>query len=395
MKVAIIPSADLSYNSGSVIYAKNLYKFLFDKKHTPYLLGSKLPNDLTEKYLDNIIIKNKILEHPIIDDRQISNHEYADMLHTIIEFILEVHKLCGGLDIIHAHYASINSYAAVTAGILIDVPVIVSSFGRDLNIGFKKDKRTKKMIISSLNMASGVIAVDTNIKKNIQTIANISENKMNIIGMPIDTSIVEKYTPIVTEKDKIVLTSINSCFSEEKGIEKIITAFEKINKQYSNTVLYLAGTDDHPQKIHEKKIIKLIQEKNLKNKVKLTGFLSRTSIGSLLKDSDIYIDARDNSNFSSVLLEAMLIGVPIIASENEGSKKIIINNYNGILFNKNSINNLVGCIEELIKNKEKRYTIVSNGNKWIKTKGAEYLPDKCFDEVLKFYKKIKEDYIND
>lgn len=36
MNIAIIPSADLNYKSGSVIYAKNLFKFLINKNHFEY-----------------------------------------------------------------------------------------------------------------------------------------------------------------------------------------------------------------------------------------------------------------------------------------------------------------------------------------------------------------------
>ena len=43
MKIALIPSADLSYNSGSIIYAKNLYKYLIDNHHEVFMLGSKMP----------------------------------------------------------------------------------------------------------------------------------------------------------------------------------------------------------------------------------------------------------------------------------------------------------------------------------------------------------------
>lgn len=68
MNIAIIPSADLNYNSGSVIYAKNLFKFLINKNHNVFMLGSKIPEDMNDKYINNIFIKSKILEHPVIDD---------------------------------------------------------------------------------------------------------------------------------------------------------------------------------------------------------------------------------------------------------------------------------------------------------------------------------------
>lgn len=48
MKIVIIPSADLSYNSGSVIYAKELFKYLLNEGHEVYMLGICVPEDKCE-----------------------------------------------------------------------------------------------------------------------------------------------------------------------------------------------------------------------------------------------------------------------------------------------------------------------------------------------------------
>lgn len=392
MKIALIPSADLSYNSGSIIYAKNLYKYLIDNHHEVFMLGSKMPNDLSDTYIKNITISNNLLEHPIIDDRNITNQEYLDMFNSIVSFLLKVDKECHGLDIIHAHYASINSYAALFASKLINVPVIVSSFGRDINIGFNRDCRIKKMIISSFNEAQGIIAADKNIKDYININIVKKESNIKVIGMPLDITIFKAGDKIVKNPKKIIISTINSCFSEEKGIEKIINAFYEINKKYPDTVLYIAGTDDHPKKIHEKRIKKLIENKKIQDKVIFTGYLNRENVGSLLKNTDIYIDARENSNFSSVLLEAISIGTPIIASRNMGSLKVIIHDYNGLLFNQYSHKELLKCIDDLITHKNKRKRLSENGKKWLKKEGNKYLPEYCFNEVMKFYKSVQEEY---
>lgn len=57
MKIVIIPSADLSYNSGSVIYAKELFKYLLNEGHEVYMLGICVPEEINEEYKANIKVK--------------------------------------------------------------------------------------------------------------------------------------------------------------------------------------------------------------------------------------------------------------------------------------------------------------------------------------------------
>lgn len=381
MNIAIIPSADLNYNSGSVIYAKNLFKFLINKNHNVFMLGSKIPEDMNDKYINNIFIKSKILEHPVIDDREISNKEYYEMIKEIIDFILEVDSCCDGLDVICAQYASVNSFAAIIASVLLDIPVVVESFGRDLNVGFEKDLRIRKMGEISLMYSDFIIAADKSIEEKIKLVLHGTNKYISVIGMPMDLTIKEAGSLFIDKGNDFIITSVNSCFSEEKGIELIINAFEKIHNEFPRTKLYIAGTDDHPQKIHEKKLLKVVQQKKLEDNIIFTGFLSRKDVGNLLKKSDIYIDARNNGNFSSVLLEAMYMGVPIIASENTGSLKVITTNKNGVLFKKNNTEEIYKKIKELIENEELRKLLSLNGKEYLERHKEKYMPDECFSKV--------------
>lgn len=90
MNILIIPSAELSYNSGSVIFAKELYKHLISQNNNVYMLGNCLPEDLPSQYQANIIIKRHLLFHPIIDDRPVSNEQHFLMLRDLIDGINQV-----------------------------------------------------------------------------------------------------------------------------------------------------------------------------------------------------------------------------------------------------------------------------------------------------------------
>ena len=384
MKIVIIPSAELSYNSGSVIYAKMLFEYLLNEGHQVYMLGNCIPDDIDEKYKKFIKVGSDLLFHPIIDDRVVSDIQYMKMHTNILDIITEIYEEWGKIDVIHAHYASINSYSASCIKKFLNIPFDVSSFGRDINIGWGCDERIKTFISESLPFSSRIVVSEDELgKKIIDIIPKIKENKIITIPMPLDDRILQDGVQDIIEKDSdaIIISSINSCFTPEKGIDDVLEAFALISKN-TNCKLYIAGQDDDEKQLNYKKIIRKISELNIKDKVYLLGYISREQVGKLLEQTDIFIDARYKGNFSSVLLEAQFKKSVTIASDNDAAKKIITNGQNGLLYPVGNVKLLANTIEKLIYNKELYNNLEKGMNKWCNTKGKEYNKEYCLKKIM-------------
>ena len=384
MKIVIIPSAELSYNSGSVIYAKMLFEYLLNEGHQVYMLGNCIPDDIDEKYKKFIKVGSDLLFHPIIDDRVVSDIQYMKMHTNILDIITEIYEEWGKIDVIHAHYASINSYSASCIKKFLNIPFVVSSFGRDINIGWGCDERIKTFISESLPFSSRIVVSEDELgKKIIDIIPKIKENKIITIPMPLDDRILQDGVQDIIEKDSdaIIISSINSCFTPEKGIDDVLEAFALISKN-TNCKLYIAGQDDDEKQLNYKKIIRKISELNIKDKVYLLGYISREQVGKLLEQTDIFIDARYKGNFSSVLLEAQFKKSVTFASDNDEAKKIITNGQNGLLYPVGNVKLLANTIEKLIYNKELYNNLEKGMNKWCNTKGKEYNKEYCLKKIM-------------
>ncbi|OAB47996.1 glycosyltransferase family 4 protein [Paenibacillus antarcticus] len=387
MRIAIVPSADLSYNSGSIIYAKNLFKYLRTNGHQAFLLGSKKPTDIPEYLMPYIIINPLLLEHPIIDDRKVSSLEYSMSLSTVVNYLLELKKEYG-LDIIHAHYGSFNSYGAYMVHEWEGVPYVISSFGRDMNIGYTSDHRIKWFIDQSLPKASRIIVADNDLRKSICSVSNDNTINERIveIPMPLDQCIFEFERGNIPRNEPIIAT-INSCFSPEKGIETILIAFSKVIKNYPARLI-IAGTDDHPEQVHLKYLHNLVIELEIEGCTEFVGYLPRSEVGSLLQTADVLVDARTKGNFSSVLLESMFLNTPVIASDTEAARKIVTDGYNGSLFNSNDVQGLErqlirGLKDPLVWNEMKH-----NIQEWVDTFGSVYKDEHCFYQVLELFEQV-------
>ncbi|WP_081949690.1 glycosyltransferase family 4 protein [Paenibacillus durus] len=390
MKIAIVPSADLSYNSGSIIYAKNLFEFLHSHGHEAYLLGSKPPDDVSDELMRYIKIVPFLLEHPIIDDREVSSVDYAQSLSAIVNYLVELHEIVG-LDLIHAHYGSFNSFGAYVAFGLTEVPYIVSSFGRDVNLGYEHDRRIKWLIDGSFSNASRILVTDETIKNKICSMYSSECIGQNIleIPMPLDERIFldSKDSKLHIDEKTPILATVNSCFSPEKGIVTILTAFAEIVKKIP-CCLVIAGQDDHPEQIHRKLLDETVKRLGIGNAVIFTGYLDRASVGQLLRTATLLIDARQKGNFSSVLLEAMFIGTPVVATRNDASLKIIKHEYNGLLFKQEHSRELESKVIECLFNPSILTGLKAGMAQWLDAQGEIYREENCFTKILSVYKEI-------
>lgn len=384
MRIVLIPSAELSYNSGSVIYAKMLFEYLLDAGHQVYMLGNCIPTDISEKYKQFVKVGVDLLFHPIIDDREVSDVQYMKMYTNILEIITDVFEEWGGIDVVHAHYASINSYTALYVKKFLNVPFVVSSFGRDINIGLHCDGRIKAFICESLPYANQIVVSEDELgKKIVENIPEINKNIITTIPMPLDDRIFSNAgSGLIDETKEItIISSINSCFTPEKGIEDVLEAFALVSKKIK-CELYIAGQDDDENKVNYKRICNKIADLDISDKVHLLGYLSREDVGKLLEQSDVFIDARYKGNFSSVLLEAQFKKCVTIASDNTAAKKIICNGENGMLFPIGDVNCLAEMIEDVFYD-EKLYSTLKKGmNNWCNTNGKGYRKELCMKRMM-------------
>jgi glycosyltransferase involved in cell wall biosynthesis len=93
-----------------------------------------------------------------------------------------------------------------------------------------------------------------------------------------------------------------------KGQGELIEAFAAFHKQYPYSKLDIAGEGPERGKLE-----KLIAELNLKGKVRLLGNVS--NIPALLNDYHAFVFTSHYEGFSGALVEAMLAGIPVLASD--------------------------------------------------------------------------------
>lgn len=145
---------------------------------------------------------------------------------------------------------------------------------------------------------------------------------------------------------------IIGCVSRFKEQPQIIEAIAQL---YDPSIkLVFAG-------IEQSQLAPYIEQFDLKNKVVCLGDVSGKEILNLYRLFDINILASTMDGFGLVLIEAMAMKCPVIATNFGGIADVVQNGYNGFLFENGDIADLSSKIKELLTNQVTRDKFIANG----------------------------------
>lgn len=151
-----------------------------------------------------------------------------------------------------------------------------------------------------------------------------------------------------------------------KGFQDLIEAFKMINDKNKDThLLIIGGNVKQDISKFQKQIFKLIKLYKIENKVTLTGMVD--NVEDYLGCSNLFISSSYREGISRSLLEAMSMGLPSIATRIRGSKEVIKNMHNGLLYEPKNINDLIENIEKIIKNEDLQKKLSVNAVETVKS----------------------------
>lgn len=178
------------------------------------------------------------------------------------------------------------------------------------------------------------------------------------------------------EKDEVVLSYVAE-LNKNKNQGLLIDVVEQLMKDNLKVKLLLIG--EGPLKEYYEKVIK---EKQLQKNVLVLG--KRQDVPQLLSITDIYVASSIREGLPVNIMEAMYMGLPIVATDNRGHRELIVNNDNGFIVSNSK--ELKLNIELLIENKELREKMKNVSIE--KTK--DYYIENVIKQVESIYINIKE-----
>ena len=164
-------------------------------------------------------------------------------------------------------------------------------------------------------------------------------------------------------------------FFPVKGIDILINAFSKIEKDFPDFKLFLIGEGEERKNLENQ-----VESLGLENKVIFKGKLSLQETKDIMKKCYCLALPSLSEGLPRVLLEVMALGKPVIASNIGGIPEIIQNNYNGLLFKTKNVNSLAEKLRNLLQNREIAGTMGQQGKELVK---KEFSNEKYFEHYIK------------
>lgn len=216
------------------------------------------------------------------------------------------------------------------------------------------------------------VAVSTPVFNNLICKHDFDPETTKIIFNGIKQDYCNKIRRSIMKKDKYILGFCGR-FVPSKGIDVLLNAASKIKN--NNIEIILKG--EGPEKSYYTRII---NDLNLSEIVHFEQWGLNTD--SFYERIDIFIlPSSEVEGFGLVILEAMMNGVLVIASETGGITDLIQNSINGFLVKPKSVDDIVFTLNKIIENGIPE-TIIKNGYNTVK----EYDILNIKEKYISFYR---------
>ena len=203
----------------------------------------------------------------------------------------------------------------------------------------------------------------------------------NIIPNGVD---LEHFSPDVAPIKEFRDGKLNILFvgrmEKRKGLNYLLDAFGRVKQELPNSRLIAVGPGTRLRRKYEKKVTK----SGLKDVV-FVGFASYEDLPRYYKNADIFCaPATGSESFGIILLEAMALGKPIVASNIEGYAGLISDGVDGQLVPPKDSQSLAQALVSLLNDEPRRREMGAQG----RAKALSYGWDSIARTILDYYHRV-------
>lgn len=288
----------------------------------------------------------------------------------LIKRILKKEKI----DLVHNNTYIVG--AGMEAALELNIPYIchIREFvWEDHHRKFFNEKKQKLL----LNNATEVIAITESIKEKFQ---NETSKKIHVLVDGIKTEdYLLPYKKILNKNEINILLA--GRITPGKGQYEAIKAIEILNKLYTNIILHIVGgigDENYNTIIHN-----YVEDNHLKN-VKFYNFIN--DLKELRSRCDIGLTCSKAEALGRVTIENMLSSMLVIGNKSAGTKELITNMKNGLLYISESYEDLAKTIQFAIENTDLSNRLVEVGYTESKNKFDHLVYGKT---IMYIYSNIK------
>jgi glycosyltransferase involved in cell wall biosynthesis len=277
-------------------------------------------------------------------------------------------RLARSFDLVHAHWLYPAGIAGLVTAKARSIPLVVTSHGGDLNLARTSSVLT--LLSRQISRASNkCIGVSHNLCEQFLSFGVPSKDVTFIpYGVDIDNDSALSASDHIPEFKAfrgysgfriLYIGSLN----ERKSVETLVDACDQLKKGSRNIMCVVIGSGPTKEVLQNK-----VRENSLKGIVFMDP-IAPSCVSSWMSAADVLILPSVSEGRPVVVLEAMAMGLPVIATDIPGTRELVQNLKTGLLFEPGNTKQLVQSVEKLIEDEtlrkkmsvQAKSSVMSNG----------------------------------
>lgn len=238
-------------------------------------------------------------------------------------FLLRKLKREYSFNVIDAHFAYPDGYAATRLGRWFKVPVTITLRGTEVR---HSQRGLRRPMLTGLHDATHIFSVANSLKQHVVSMG-VSADKIQVVGNGVDT---ERFYPLRKNEERrklgikensTVLISVGGLV-ERKGFHRVIECLpELLGKMPDLHYLIVGGASGEGDWTNRLK--QQVEKLGLSKNVHFLGIVSPDALNSPLSAADVFVLSTRNEGWANVFLEAMACGLPVVTTRVGGNPEVV------------------------------------------------------------------------
>ena len=367
MKIALVSPYDFAHPGGVTSHISYLERYLTRMGHEVKVIAPA--SKAVTTFGDRFIPIGK--PRPIPSSGSIVRVTISLRLASTIKAVLEREKF----DVVHLHEPFMPMLCSAVLR-FSDTVNIGTFHAWDGKPGYKFGRPiTTIMLNRRRRKLTGGIAVS---KMALDYVSRFVPGQYSIIPNGID---LEHFSPDAAPIEEFCDGKKNILFlgrlERRKGLIYLIKAYQQVKQEIPDTRLIVAGPGTRLRKPYEK----WVRNQGLEDIV-FVGYVSEADKPRYYKTADVYCSpATSRESFGIVLLEAMAVGTPVIASNIDGYSTVVTHGKDGLLVPPRDTESLAQTIISVLRDETLRQKLIVGG----RLTAGKYSWEKVAQGIVDYY----------
>lgn len=233
-------------------------------------------------------------------------------------------RRAGQLDLIDAHFAYPDGYAATLLGRWLGVPVTITLRGTESRLA--RDPVLAPRMVQALHAATRVFAVSDSLRQ-VAIGLGLAPDKVQVVGNGVDLARfrpepkAEARRALGLAEDAPVLIGVGGLV-ERKGFHRVIELLPALLQRHPG-LRYLVVGGPSPEGDMGEALRAQVAQAGLGEVVRFLGPLPPDALRGPLSAADVFVLSTRNEGWANVFLEAMACGLPVVTTAVGGNAEVV------------------------------------------------------------------------